>query len=106
MKSFFLLFFLLQSYIIAQDFEETFRIENAKLVADVRQTRKEILKHSRSESNPWEGEYLGNSGADTFTSIFVSVKHGIATLEHGIFGVHAGNCGVIVVNDSELSVSL
>ncbi len=100
-----LIFSCLQQYVVAQGFVEPFRIDDAERANDIRHTRDEILKHSPSTLNPWEGKYSGDFGTDTYTSIFVSVKHGIATNEHGVSGVHAGNCGVIEVKNSEIFVS-
>ena len=101
-----LIFSCLQQYVVAQGFEETFRFEDPENSADIRHTRDEILKHSASTQKSWEGEYRGNYGDDSFDSIFVSVKDGFAMLEHGNTGIHAGNCGVIEVKNSEISVFL
>ena len=103
---FVLVFACLQTYVIAQEYVEPLRIEDAKLAADLRRTRDEILKNSPSTLNPWEGEYRGNFGDDSYDSIFVSVEQGFAMLEHGNSGIHAGNCGEIKVVNSEISIFL
>ena len=81
------------------------RIDDRELAAEILKTRDAIRKE-KGTLHAWEGEYFGEQGSDTFVTIFVSAKHGLALLEHGIFGVHAGNVGSIQVENSEITVTL
>lgn len=80
------------------------RIDDRELAAEVVKTR-DAIREEKGKLEAWEGEYFGDQGADTFVTIFVSAKHGLALLEHGIFGVHAGNVGSIRVENSEITVT-
>lgn len=60
------------------------RIEDREKAAEIVKTR-DAIRQANGKLDPWEGEYLGDQGVDTFVAIFVSAKHGLALFEHGNF---------------------
>lgn len=96
-----LLFFCFHATLVAQPM----RIDDRERATEIFKIR-DAIRQAKGTLAAWEGEYSGDHGADTFVEIFVSAKHGLALLEHGIFGIHAGNVGSIQVENSEITVTL